>query len=127
MSKLNAAASDAVPAPLSGPDRVFVRDLVMEAMIGVYAHERTAVQRIRVSLDLALVHGAAAGPSGDDAAALVRAEVGRGHVALNETLAERLAARCLADTRIGSARVRVEKLDVFPDAASVGVEIVRSR
>ncbi len=32
---------------------------------------------------------------------------------------------CLTDGRIRSARVRVEKLDAFPDAASVGVEIER--
>jgi dihydroneopterin aldolase len=32
---------------------------------------------------------------------------------------------CLGDPRVRSARVRVEKLDVFPDAASAGVEIER--
>ena len=42
-----------------------------------------------------------------------------------ETLAERIAEQCLADPRVQLARVRVEKLDVFPDAASVGVEIER--
>jgi dihydroneopterin aldolase len=44
---------------------------------------------------------------------------------LVETLAERLAAFCLKDSRVVAVRVRVEKLDVFADAASVGVEIVR--
>jgi dihydroneopterin aldolase len=48
-----------------------------------------------------------------------------GHVQLVETLAERLAEACLADARIKVARVRVEKLDVFADAASVGVEVER--
>jgi dihydroneopterin aldolase len=33
---------------------------------------------------------------------------------------------CLDDGRVRSVRVRVEKLDVFTDAASVGVEIERS-
>ena len=44
---------------------------------------------------------------------------------LVETLAERLAGICLQDPRVRSARVRVEKLDVFADAVSVGVEIER--
>ncbi|WP_084536477.1 dihydroneopterin aldolase [Azospirillum halopraeferens] len=132
MSKLFAsvAVSAPMPAPSPGPTRVFVRDLVMEAMIGVYAHERDAAQRIRVNLDLDLepeIDPAVPAPSGEDAAALVRAEVGRGHVMLVETLAERLAERCLADARVRGVRARVEKLDVFPDAASVGVEIVRGR
>jgi dihydroneopterin aldolase len=44
---------------------------------------------------------------------------------LLETLAEEIAAICLQDGRVRSVRVRVEKLDIFPDAASVGVEIER--
>ncbi|HJO96838.1 MAG TPA: dihydroneopterin aldolase, partial [Rhodospirillales bacterium] len=51
--------------------------------------------------------------------------VGQGHVNLVETLAEKIAAACLKDKSIRSLRVRVEKLDVFADAASVGVEIER--
>jgi dihydroneopterin aldolase len=57
----------------------------------------------------------------------VRAIVAAGHVMLVETLAERIAESCLADARVHLARVRVEKLDVFADAASAGVEIERRR
>jgi dihydroneopterin aldolase len=57
----------------------------------------------------------------------VRALVAAGHVMLVETLAERIAEACLADPRVHLARVRVEKLDVFADAASAGVEIERRR
>ncbi len=46
---------------------------------------------------------------------------------LVETLAERLAETCLADERVQVVRMRVEKLDVFDDLASVGVEIERQR
>jgi dihydroneopterin aldolase len=55
----------------------------------------------------------------------VRAVVAAGHVQLVETLAERLAETCLQDERVQAARIRVEKLDVFDDLASVGVEIER--
>ena len=55
----------------------------------------------------------------------VRAIVGQGHVKLVETLAENIAGVCLMDKRVHSLRVRVEKLDVFADAASAGVEIER--
>ncbi len=57
----------------------------------------------------------------------VRALVARGRVNLVETLAEQVAGCCLVDRRVRRARVRVEKLDVIPEAASVGVEIERSR
>jgi 7,8-dihydroneopterin aldolase/epimerase/oxygenase len=49
----------------------------------------------------------------------------QGHVNLVETLAENIAAKCLKDKRLQSARVRVEKSDILEDAESVGVEIKR--
>lgn len=113
-----------------GLRRVFLRDMVLQADIGVYAHERGRPQRVRVNLDVGVRD-----EPGEDAlarvvsyetlAAGVRALVGAGHVALVETLAERIAAACLRDERVLLARVRVEKLDVFADAASAGVEIER--
>lgn len=134
---MNHPGPTAVP-PLSFADaghglrHVFVRDLVLEASIGVHAHEHQARQRIRINLDLAVLEGA--DPLTDELAdvvcyedivARVRAIVAEGHVRLVETLAERIAAACLRDPRVPVARVRVEKLDVFADAASVGVEIER--
>ncbi|KAA0684337.1 dihydroneopterin aldolase [Roseomonas genomospecies 6] len=104
--------------------RCFVRDLVMDSLIGVYAHERVKPQRVRLNLDLEV---AAPGVTGEDMAAVAKGLVSQGHVTLIETLAERIAERCLADERIAAVKVRVEKLDVFPDAASVGVEIERAR
>lgn len=126
MNKLFATVTAPLPRSVRAqePTRVFVRDLVMDALIGVYDYERAAPQRIRVNLDLDI---AVPGVTGEDAAEAVRAIVAEGHITLVETLAERVAARCLADARVRTATVRVEKLDVFPDAASVGVEIERSR
>lgn len=112
---------------------VFVRDLELAARIGVHTHEKTGKQRIRINLDLAVGENNA-GAIEDDLANVVcyeevvsriRRLVDTGHVNLVETLAERIAALCLEDRRVRVARVRVEKLDVFPDAASVGVEIER--
>jgi dihydroneopterin aldolase len=42
-------------------------------------------------------------------------------------MAERIAEACLMDARVQVARVRVEKLDVFADAVSAGVEVERRR
>jgi 7,8-dihydroneopterin aldolase/epimerase/oxygenase len=120
-------------ATLRGESRILVRDLMLNARIGLHQHERIARQRIRVNLDLAVADN---GPIDDDYDKVVcygelvtgvRHVVGAGHVNLVETLAERIAAMCLSDPRVLSARVRVEKLDVFPEAESVGVEIERFR
>lgn len=113
---------------------VFVRDLELECSIGVHHHEQDAPQRVRINLDLAVREGETNGQLNDDIANVVcyealtngvREIVSGGHVNLVETLAEDIAAMCLKDIRVRSARVRVEKLDVFVEVASVGVEIER--
>ncbi len=118
---------------------MFIRDLVLAASIGVHAHEHAAPQRIRINLDLAVADEQAprlsrAAVGRDELGRVVdyeaviakaRAIAGAGHVQLVETLAERLAEACLADPRVLIARVRVEKLDLFADAASAGIEVER--
>ena len=122
---------------IAGPGirHVFLRDMVLMASIGVYAHEHTAAQRIRVNVDLAVDDGADGGGSDDlsrvvDYATLavrVRAICAAEHVRLVETLAERIAVAALVDTRVIAARITVEKLDIFPDAVSAGVTVERRR
>jgi 7,8-dihydroneopterin aldolase/epimerase/oxygenase len=49
------------------------------------------------------------------------------HFKLIETLAERIAAQCLADARVLSVMVTIEKPDIMPGCRSVGIEINRRR
>jgi len=116
----------------AGLRHVFVRDLELAARIGVYDHEKLGPQRVRINLDLAVREGGA--PLDDRLQNVVcyeavldrvRAIVAAGHVNLAETLAERIAETCLEDSRVRRAVVRVEKLDVFSDAGSVGVTVER--
>ncbi len=110
--------------------RIFIRDFALDCLIGVCPREKVFPQRIRINVDLRENQG----PLDDDIANAVcykkvtdgiRSIVARGHVNLVETLAEDIAKMCLADHRVRWARVRVEKLDVLPDVAGVGVEIER--
>ena len=55
----------------------------------------------------------------DTVIAAIRTLVAAGHVNLVETLAERVAAQCLAQQGVLWTKVRVEKLDIAPDAAAV--------
>jgi dihydroneopterin aldolase len=113
---------------------VRVRDLVLPASIGIYDHEKQARQRVCVNVELRVRE--AEEPLGDDIANVlsyedivkgIKAIIAGGHINLVETLAERIAEMCLADPRVESARIGVDKLDIVPEAASVGVEIERSR
>ena len=113
---------------------VFVRDLEIMALIGIYDHEKIKPQRIIVNIDLSV--NEADGPTTDEISHVVSYEiiakkveaiVADGHVNLVETMAERFAEACLRDKRVAAARVRIEKPDIIPNARSVGVEIERSR
>jgi 7,8-dihydroneopterin aldolase/epimerase/oxygenase len=112
--------SDPSPPPLR---RVFIRDLVLAARIGVYPEEKGGRQPVRINISFKMRDDGLDHPRGKR----VRALVGRAHVELVETMAEEIAALCLADARVLSVRVSVEKLAVFADAASAGVEIERLR
>lgn len=120
------------PEAAAGLRRVFIRDLVLPALIGIHRHEKDGRQRVRVNLDMDVVEPEmpiqdrlAEVVCYEDVVAAVRGIVAAGHINLVETLAERIAAFCLSDRRVKAVRVRIEKLDVFADAASVGVEIER--
>jgi 7,8-dihydroneopterin aldolase/epimerase/oxygenase len=113
---------------------VFVRDLEVMALIGIYDHEKIKPQRIVVNIDLSVKEGDGVQP--DDISHVVSYEIiakkvesilAEGHINLVETLCEKIARSCLRDKRVAAARVRVEKPDIIPNARSVGVEIERSR
>jgi dihydroneopterin aldolase len=123
-----------VASASSGLRHVFVRDLEMMALIGIYDHEKIDPQRIIVNIDLSVKEGD--GPKDDDIGHVVSYEIvvkkveaiiAAGHINLVETLCEKIAASCLTDKRVVAARVRVEKPDIIKNARSVGVEIERSR
>ena len=123
-----------VASAASGLRHVFVRDLDLMALIGIYEHEKTDPQRIIVNIDLSVMEGE--GPQDDDIGHVVSYEIvvkkveqiiAEGHINLVETLCEKIAAACLRDKRVVAARVRVEKPDIIKNARSVGVEIERQR
>ncbi|MGY9015809.1 MAG: dihydroneopterin aldolase [Rhodospirillales bacterium] len=111
---------------------VFIRDLLLPCSIGVHQHEKIEPQQIRINLDLAVKEGTDGLNDQienvicyEEIVVGVRALISRGHVNLVETLGDDIASMCLEDLRVRSVRVRIEKLDVFEDATSVGVEIER--
>ncbi|MBI3505619.1 MAG: dihydroneopterin aldolase [Proteobacteria bacterium] len=121
-------------APADLPVRkILIGDLVLKTEIGVFRREKGKRQRVRFNIELGVVDRP---PRQDRRAEIVcydrivtglRALVAEGHVNLVETLAERAASLCLAVPSALYVRVRVEKLDIYKDAAAVGVEIERRR
>lgn len=119
---------------IRGIRHVFVRDLKLQATLGIYAEEKIQAQRVLVNIDMAVDDLGA--ELGDELSNVVCYEtavkdvqkiVADGHVHLVETLAEAIAEKCLQDRRVQAVRVRIEKPDAIEQAASVGVEIERLR
>ncbi len=117
-------------------DRIFVRDLVLPVQIGAYAREHGITQRVRFSVEAAV---ARASRPAQDARAHdmrdvfsydiisdgIRLLVDAGHVALVETLAERIASMLLEHPRVMRVAVTLEKLET--GSGVVGVSIERTR
>lgn len=113
---------------------VVVRGLVLMCSIGIRPEEYERPQRVRVSVEL-IASANAPFPADnrrqvinyEKTVAAIRAIAASGHVELCEGFAERIAEACFADSRVAAVKVYVEKLDVFPEAESVGAILERHR
>jgi dihydroneopterin aldolase len=133
------AARGAEPARLSaqpapGDDSIFLRGLRVEALIGVYEHERHAPQPLLIDLELGLAHSKSCFSDRLDDAVDYGAVVAtvRRHALLNccellERFAQNVADTLLADFDLLSVAVTVSKPGIFDVADSVGVSIRRRR
>ncbi len=116
---------------LAGCRRLFLRDYEVWINIGVHDFEKKGEQRVVINVDL-FVPLALSTPQDDELDEVVDYDfirrsiserVARGHIHLQETLADELLQLMLAHPRVRAARVSTEKPDVYPDCDAVGVEV----
>lgn len=115
------------------PDRIFLRNHVVEAEIGAFQAERGVRQRVRFAIvaDLAPYPESSACDDVDTILSYdvlldaIRAEMTGRRINLLETLAEGIAARVLAHGGVAAVHLAIEKLDRVP--GTLGVEITRTR
>ncbi len=115
-------------------DIVFIEDLRIETIIGIYGWERTVKQTIALDIEMAADNVTAA-CSEDIADALNYKAVAKRMIAfteesqfqLVETLAERLAEIILHEFNVPRVRLKLSKLGAVTGSRSVGVIIERSQ
>ena len=116
---------------LAGCRRLFLRDYEVRIQIGVHDFEKQSEQRVLFNVDL-YVPLEQSTPQADELHEVVDYDfirrsiserVARGHIQLQETLADDLLRLMLAHPRVRAARVSTEKPDVYPDCDAVGVEV----
>jgi dihydroneopterin aldolase len=116
-------------------DTIFIRQLRLQAWIGLYRHEKIAPQTIEIDLEIALPAGDAVFKSRKVADTIdygvvvehVRALLAKERFGLVENLAERIANFILEDFKSPRVKVSIAKLGVLREAQRVGVTIERSR
>ena len=136
MNQQNFADISTMASATRGLRRVFIRDLVLPARIGIHDHERAQAQPVIINVDASVeeaIEGADNATTGTIADVVcyetltkqIKEVLAGGHTDLVEVLAEEIADRLLADARIIRLRIRLEKPEAIAEAAGVGVEIER--
>ena len=113
-------------------DRVFVRALRIETVIGIYDWERVTRQVVELDLEMAWDNRPPAAKDDitlaldyEKVANRMKQFVGDGEFMLVETMAEEIAAILLGEFQTPWVRVRVTKPGAIEGAAGVGVQIER--
>jgi dihydroneopterin aldolase len=113
--------------------RLFLRNYVVDANIGIHSFEKTGAQRLALNVDL-YVPLALSTPRHDRIHEVVdydfirvtiRNRIDQGHINLQETLVDDIARTLLAHPAVRAVRVASEKPDVYDDVDAVGVEVLR--
>ena len=115
-------------------DAILIRDLRVDALIGIHRRERHARQTLSIDLDIG-VPGTAVFASDkvadtidyEQVALRIRELAASGHFRLVETLADRIAALLMKDFGAPWVKVSVAKIGILPNAKFVGVTIERRR
>ena len=111
--------------------RLFLRDYEVWINIGVHDFEKKGEQRVKINVDL-YVPLALSTPTHDKLDEVldydfirrsIAERVSKGHIHLQETLADDVLKLMLAHPNVRAARVATEKPDVYPDCDAVGCEV----
>ena len=113
--------------------RIFLREVLLDANIGIHDFERAGSQRLVINVDV-FVPLAVSTPRHDRIGEVldydfvrltIRRRIEQGHINLQETLVDDIARALLAHPSVAAVRVASEKPDVYEDVEAVGVEVLR--
>ena len=115
-------------------DAILIRDLRVEALIGIHRRERHVRQTLSIDVDIA-IPGTAVFKSDrvadtidyEQVALKIREVAASGHFRLVETFADRVATLLTRDFGAPWVKLSVAKIGILPNAKFVGVTIERKR
>ena len=113
---------------------VFIKDFIIQEIIGIHEHEKTKKQKIKFNIVVDVNQNTV--PDEKDIKSIVDYEkitnklenlVKNKKYNFLESLAEDSFKEIFEDKRINSVKIKIEKLDAIKNADSVGVEVFKSR
>ena len=114
--------------------KILVRDLILKISVGIHGFEKKKKQRVKFNLIINIDQNLI--PNDKDLKSIVNYEqviktivkiTSRRHYPLLETLAEKIFSKLFENLRIKKILLRIEKLDVIKNTASVGIELEKTR
>ena len=113
---------------------IFIKGLVLKAYIGIYSDEKINKQRIRFNISISAKdnikkenNDISQFVSYEDIINKVKKVLNLGHIPLLETLADKILDECLKNKKISLIKIKIEKLDIFKNAESVGIKVIRKQ
>ena len=114
--------------------KILINELTLDAFIGIHDFEKKKKQKISISLSLdvndnisGIEHKIENFVSYEHIVADIKSILKRGHIDLLETLGEKIVDLCFKDERVMTIKLKLEKLEVFKETSSVGIEIFRKK
>ena len=115
-------------------DAILIRDLRVEALIGIHKRERHVAQTLSIDLDIGLPGPAVFSSDKvadtidyEQVALRIKALAASGHFRLVETFADRVAALLIRDFGAPWVKVSAAKIGILANAKLVGVSIERRK
>ena len=114
--------------------KILIRDLVLKISVGIHDFEKKKKQRVKFNLDIntdpSLVpddNNLNSITNYEDVIKNIEKIANKKHYLLLETLAEKIFLKLFENIRVKKVKLRIEKLDVFKNTSSVGIEIEKSK
>ena len=114
--------------------KILINQLILDAFIGIHDFEKKKKQKIAISLSLdvndnisGIEHKIENFVSYEHIVADIKSILKKGHIDLLETLGEEIVDLCFKDERVLTIKIKLEKLEVFKETSSVGIEIFRKK
>ena len=114
--------------------KILINDLTVDTFIGIHDFEKKKKQKIAISLSLdvndnisVIEHKIENFVSYEHIVADIKSILKKGHIDLLETLGEKIVDLCFKDERVMTIKIKLEKLEVFKETNSVGIEIFRKK